>query len=89
MLNLLVEPIRLDLQVSDTQISFLQGLAFAVTYILMSVPLGRMVDKYNRVGIMIGGVLGVECDDNCLRALKNLLPAAVCKVWGWCGGGRA
>jgi len=56
-LNLLVEPIRLDLQVSDTQISFLQGLAFAVTYILMSVPLGRMVDKYNRVGIMIGGVL--------------------------------
>ena len=57
MLNLLVEPIRLDLQVTDTQISFLQGLAFAVTYILMSVPLGRMVDKYNRVGIMIGGVL--------------------------------
>jgi MFS family permease len=56
-LNLLVEPIRIDLQVSDTQISFLQGLAFAVTYILMSVPLGRMVDKYNRVGIMIGGVL--------------------------------
>jgi MFS family permease len=56
-LNLLVEPIRLDLKVSDTQISFLQGLAFAVTYILMSVPLGRMVDKYNRVGIMIGGVL--------------------------------
>jgi len=56
-LNLLVEPIRLDLQISDTQISFLQGLAFAVTYILMSVPLGRMVDKYNRVGIMIGGVL--------------------------------
>ena len=56
-LNLLVEPIRLDLQVTDTQISFLQGLAFAVTYILMSVPLGRMVDKYNRVGIMIGGVL--------------------------------
>ena len=56
-LNLLVEPIRLDLKISDTQISFLQGLAFAVTYILMSIPLGRMVDKYNRVGIMIGGVL--------------------------------
>jgi len=56
-LNLLVEPIRADLNVSDTQISFLQGLAFAVTYILMSVPIGRMVDRFNRVYIMIGGVL--------------------------------
>jgi len=56
-LNLLVEPIRTDLNVSDTQISFLQGLAFAATYILMSVPLGRMVDRFNRVYIMIGGVL--------------------------------
>lgn len=56
-LNLLVEPIRQDLQISDTQISFLQGFAFAVTYILMSVPLGRLVDRFNRVGIMIGGVL--------------------------------
>lgn len=56
-LNLLVEPIRQDLQVSDTQISFLQGFAFALTYILMSVPLGRMVDRFNRVYIMIGGVL--------------------------------
>jgi MFS family permease len=56
-LNLLVEPIRADLGVSDTQISFLQGLAFAVTYILMSVPIGRMVDRFNRVLIMICGVL--------------------------------
>ena len=56
-LNLLVEPIRADLRVSDTQISFLQGIGFALTYILMSVPLGRMVDRFNRVAIMIGGVL--------------------------------
>ena len=56
-LNLLVEPIRNDLAVTDTQISFLQGFAFALTYVLMSIPLGRMVDKFNRVGIMIGGVL--------------------------------
>lgn len=56
-LNLLVEPIREDLQVSDTQISFLQGLAFAVTYILASVPIGRLVDRFNRVAIMIVGVV--------------------------------
>ena len=56
-LNLLVEPIRNDLGISDTQISFLQGFAFATTYVLMSVPVGRMVDRYNRVRIMIAGVL--------------------------------
>ncbi|MGI9327544.1 MAG: spinster family MFS transporter [Pseudomonadales bacterium] len=56
-LNLLVEPIQADLGISDTQISFLQGLAFVLTYVSMSVPIGRMVDKFNRVAIMIGGVL--------------------------------
>ena len=54
-LNLLVEPIREDLQVSDTQISFLQGFAFVITYVTMSVPIGRMVDRFNRMRIMIGG----------------------------------
>jgi MFS family permease len=56
-LNLLVEPIRADLQISDTQVSVLQGFAFVVTYILMSVPIGRLVDRFNRVLIMVGGVL--------------------------------
>ena len=56
-LNLLVEPIRLDLGLSDTSISFLQGLAFVVPYVVMSVPIGRLVDKFNRVGVLIGGAL--------------------------------
>ncbi len=56
-LNLLVEPIRLDLGISDTQISFLQGLAFVITYVAMSIPIGRLVDKFNRVRIMIGGII--------------------------------
>ena len=56
-LNLLVEPIRADLGISDTQISFLQGSAFVITYVLMSVPIGRLVDRFHRIGIMIGGVL--------------------------------
>ena len=56
-LNLLVEPIREDLGISDTQISFLQGMAFVLTYVGLSVPIGRMVDKYHRVRIMIGGVI--------------------------------
>lgn len=56
-LNLLVEPIRHDLALSDTSISMLQGLAFVAPYVLMSVPIGRLVDTFNRVGVLIGGVL--------------------------------
>lgn len=56
-LNLLVDPIKADLRLSDTQISLLQGLAFVVPYVLFSVPIGRWVDAYHRVRILIGGVL--------------------------------
>ena len=56
-LNLLVEPIKQDLQLTDTSISFLQGLAFVIPYVLMSVPIGRLVDKFNRIIVLIGGVL--------------------------------
>jgi MFS family permease len=56
-LNLLVEPIRQDLELTDTSISFLQGLAFVMPYVLMSVPIGRLVDTFNRVFVLIGGVL--------------------------------
>ncbi|MBT4493412.1 MAG: MFS transporter, partial [Gammaproteobacteria bacterium] len=56
-LNLLVEPIRSDLGISDTQVSFLQGSAFVGAYVLMSIPIGRLVDRYNRVVVLIGGVL--------------------------------
>ena len=56
-LNLLVQPIQQDLGISDTQISLLQGLAFVFTYVGLSVPIGRMVDRFNRVAIMIGGVV--------------------------------
>ena len=48
-LNLLVQPIQQDLGISDTQISLLQGLAFVFTYVGLSVPIGRMVDRFNRV----------------------------------------
>mgnify|MGYP000252706637 CR=1 FL=1 len=39
---LMIEPIRHDLDISDTQVSLLIGLAFAVFYTLLGVPkIGR------------------------------------------------
>ena len=47
-LSMLVEPIKRDLQVSDTQIGLLQGFAFAVFYTLVGLPLGRLADRGDR-----------------------------------------
>lgn len=55
-LNLLVDPIKADLDLTDTRVSFLQGFAFAIPYIVMSIPVGRLVDRVNRIAVLVGGV---------------------------------
>ena len=55
-LSLLVEPIRRDLQISDTQISLLAGLAFTIFYTLMGVPIARLSDQKNRKIIITAGI---------------------------------
>jgi MFS family permease len=56
-LSLLVGPIKRDLGISDTRIGLLQGLAFALFYTLMGLPLGRIVDTRNRRNLIALGVL--------------------------------
>jgi MFS family permease len=55
-LSMLVEPIKADLQITDTQIGFLQGLAFAAFYTLVGIPMGRLADSQNRKRIIAWGV---------------------------------
>lgn len=47
-LGILVEPIRLELGVGDTAMGLLTGLAFAVFYTLMGIPIARYADRANR-----------------------------------------
>ena len=55
-LNLLVQPIRADLGISDTQISLLQGIAFAIFYSVLGVPIARLADRGNRRNIIAAGI---------------------------------
>lgn len=55
-LTLLVEPIKTDIGLSDTEISLLHGIAFALFYTLMGFPIGRMADRKHRVSIIAIGV---------------------------------
>ena len=47
-LNLMVQPIRHDLGITDTQISLLQGFAFVITFGAVGIVMGRFVDRGNR-----------------------------------------
>ena len=47
-LGILVEPIKQDLGVSDTFMGLLTGLAFALFYTLMGIPIARIADRANR-----------------------------------------
>jgi len=56
-LSLLVDDLRHALQISDTQLSLLQGLAFALFFAIAGLPIGRLVDHTNRRNVLIAGIV--------------------------------
>jgi MFS family permease len=57
-LNLLVDPIRRDLLISDTQISLLQGIGFSFFYAVAGLWIGGLIDRRNRRNIVAAGIFG-------------------------------
>lgn len=55
-LNLLVAPIRTEMAITDTQVSFLQGAAFAVIYAFAGLPMGRHADRHGRRNLILAGI---------------------------------
>lgn len=53
---LLVDSIKLDLGVTDFQVSLLQGLAFGILYATAGLPLGYAVDRFSRRWVIFWGV---------------------------------
>lgn len=54
-ISLLVMPIRADLSISDSQFSLLNGLAFALFYATLGIPIARWVDRGDRGVILAIG----------------------------------
>lgn len=65
-LSLLVEPVKAALSLSDTEVSLLHGLAFAVFYTFLGIPIARLADHYSRkriitVGILVWSLMTAAC----------------------------
>lgn len=63
-INLVVEPVKQDFNLSDTRFAMLQALAFGAFYTVMALPLGRMADVFQRrlvigVGVAIFSLFSV------------------------------
>ena len=56
-MSLMVGPVKADLGLSDTEFSLLSGLAFALFFTVMGLPLGRLADRSTRRVIVAGGTL--------------------------------
>jgi predicted MFS family arabinose efflux permease len=55
-LGILAQPIKADLDLSDTQFGAIGGLAFALLYSVLGVPLAYLADKTSRSGVVAGAL---------------------------------
>ena len=54
--TILAEHIKADLGISDAQIGFLYGTAFAVFYAIFGIPLGKLADTWTRKNLIAVGI---------------------------------
>lgn len=52
-LAVLIEPIKRDLALTDTQLGLLSGLAFAIFYVTFGIPFARLADRRSRSKIIV------------------------------------
>jgi MFS family permease len=66
-LSILAVDIKADLGLTDADMGFLGGAAFAVFYALFGIPLGRLADNWSRVKLLSIGLSLVVGDDGIVR----------------------
>ncbi|MEA3150681.1 MAG: hypothetical protein QOD56_1620 [Gammaproteobacteria bacterium] len=80
-LSLLIQPIKRDLLLSDSEFGLLSGLAFAIFYAVMGIPIASLSDSRSRIKIIAGGLFvwsaaTVAC--GFARSFTQLFVARIC-----------
>jgi MFS family permease len=69
--SFLMEPIKSDLRLSDTQLGFVAGPAFVLLYALLGIPIARWGDRRNRIGIMTAAIAVWSCAAALFGAVRS------------------
>src|SRR5262249_20987723 len=72
-LNILAETIKRDLALTDTQLGILGGIAFAVLYAVLGIPIARLAERKNRLIIITVALT--------IWSLMTMLCAAAHNFW--------
>ena len=80
-ISLLIQPIRADLNISDTQFSLLHGLAFAIFYAIMGIPIARLADTKSRPLIIAAGIFVWSIATALCGVTKTFLQLFIARMW--------
>ena len=56
LITILVEPMKRDLSLSDSQIGLLTGIGFALMYSVLGIPVARLADRFGRARVLAGAL---------------------------------
>ncbi len=79
-ITILFEPIKADLGLSDGQLGFMAGAAFAIFYAVMGIPFGRLADVWSRRKLIALGLAawsGMTVMSGMARNFGQLLAARI------------
>jgi MFS family permease len=88
LLGLLVQPIKKELLLSDTQVGLLTGVAFSMFYVVLGFPLARFADRRNRklivaVSVVLFSAATAAC--GLAAGFTSLFLARICVAVGEAG----
>ncbi|HVZ18071.1 MAG TPA: MFS transporter, partial [Terriglobales bacterium] len=85
LIALLAQPMKADLNLSDTQIALLQGLAFVVFYSTLAVPVGRLADSFKRKHIIAASVSIWSLATMAFGIMRSFPALFICRIGVGCG----
>ena len=79
-LAFLVAPMEQDLQITDSEVGLLQGVAFALVYTLFGLPMGALADRRNRRNIIVIGVVFWSLATSVCSIARSFVTLAVARM---------
>jgi len=76
----LAEPIRLEFDLSDSELGLLVGLVFSVAYGIASIPIGLLIDRVNRTRLLAALLVAWSLLTLLTAKTTSFLGLALCRV---------